>query len=231
MSVWQAVDNTAIPQWQRRHLQERLRSLQRSSNTATRKLEAREVRHTHAYMHARARYNRSVLVSHHALQAKAQAKALLEKNSVQDVLVSIVHTDSLSVRTRPPVPPPSMHRAVLTSDLLPSDRDEDGESAERRRSSESRHAARSPGAFWEGSVCLSGSQGNGRRWDCDAPPGVGGALSWSMSDWLTSPSHRAHHPSWLLIGPWLCVVTWVGVQGDPPWWPKEQEVAATSLRP
>uniref|UniRef100_A0A8C9X8P5 Alanine--tRNA ligase n=1 Tax=Sander lucioperca TaxID=283035 RepID=A0A8C9X8P5_SANLU len=38
-----AVDNTAIPQWQRRELQSRLRSLQRTSNTAVRKLETREV--------------------------------------------------------------------------------------------------------------------------------------------------------------------------------------------
>lgn len=66
-----AVDNTAVPQWQRRHLQERLRTLQRSSNTAIRKLEARE--------------------------AKAQAQALLEKNSVKDVLVSVVDADSLSI--------------------------------------------------------------------------------------------------------------------------------------
>lgn len=53
------------------------------------------------------------MVSHHALQAKAQAQALLERNNVKDVLVSIVDADSLSVRTRPPTlhpsPPPTMH--------------------------------------------------------------------------------------------------------------------------
>uniref|UniRef100_A0A7N5ZV30 Alanine--tRNA ligase n=1 Tax=Anabas testudineus TaxID=64144 RepID=A0A7N5ZV30_ANATE len=38
-----AVDNTPIPQWQRRDLQSRLRTLQRTSNTAVRKLETREV--------------------------------------------------------------------------------------------------------------------------------------------------------------------------------------------
>lgn len=38
--------------------------------------------------------------------------------------------------------------------------DEDGEPAELRLSSQSRDAARSPEAFWEGSVCLPGSQGN-----------------------------------------------------------------------
>ncbi|KAK5936383.1 hypothetical protein CgunFtcFv8_027751 [Champsocephalus gunnari] len=37
-----AVDNTPIPQWQRRDLQGRLKALQRSSNTSVRKLEARE---------------------------------------------------------------------------------------------------------------------------------------------------------------------------------------------
>uniref|UniRef100_A0A7N8YF50 Alanine--tRNA ligase n=1 Tax=Mastacembelus armatus TaxID=205130 RepID=A0A7N8YF50_9TELE len=38
-----AVDNTPIPQWQRRELQGRLKALQRTSNTGVRKLEAREV--------------------------------------------------------------------------------------------------------------------------------------------------------------------------------------------
>ncbi|KAK5898602.1 hypothetical protein CesoFtcFv8_008163 [Champsocephalus esox] len=37
-----AVDNTPIPQWQRRDLQGRLKALQRSSNTSVRKLEASE---------------------------------------------------------------------------------------------------------------------------------------------------------------------------------------------
>lgn len=44
--VCQAVDNTSIPQWQRRDLQSRLRALQRTSNTCVRKLETRQVRHT-----------------------------------------------------------------------------------------------------------------------------------------------------------------------------------------
>lgn len=38
--------------------------------------------------------------------------------------------------------------------------DEDGEPAERRLSSQSRDAARSPEAFGEAAVCLPGSQGN-----------------------------------------------------------------------
>ena len=44
--VCQAVDNTPIPQWQRRELQIHLRALQRSSNTMVRKLETREVNKT-----------------------------------------------------------------------------------------------------------------------------------------------------------------------------------------
>ncbi|KAI3352697.1 hypothetical protein L3Q82_020186, partial [Scortum barcoo] len=64
-----AVDNTPIPQWQRRELQARLKALQRSSNTTVRKLETRERR----------------------------ARALLEKNSVKDVQVDSVETDSLSI--------------------------------------------------------------------------------------------------------------------------------------
>ncbi|KAF1394456.1 hypothetical protein PFLUV_G00000490 [Perca fluviatilis] len=66
-----AVDNTAIPQWQRRELQSRLRSLQRTSNTAVRKLETRE--------------------------AAVRAQTLLEKNGRKDVHVDTVETDSLSV--------------------------------------------------------------------------------------------------------------------------------------
>ncbi|XP_028269814.1 alanine--tRNA ligase, mitochondrial [Parambassis ranga] len=66
-----AVDNTPIPQWQRRELQGRLRALQRSSNTAVRKLETRE--------------------------AAVRAQDLLKKNSRKDVLVDLVETDSLSV--------------------------------------------------------------------------------------------------------------------------------------
>lgn len=38
--------------------------------------------------------------------------------------------------------------------------DEDCEPAELHCSSQSRDAARSPEAFWQGFVCLSGSQGN-----------------------------------------------------------------------
>ncbi|XP_026215082.1 alanine--tRNA ligase, mitochondrial isoform X2 [Anabas testudineus] len=66
-----AVDNTPIPQWQRRDLQSRLRTLQRTSNTAVRKLETRE--------------------------AAVRAQALLEKNGRKDVLVDSVDTDSPSV--------------------------------------------------------------------------------------------------------------------------------------
>ncbi|XP_059186184.1 alanine--tRNA ligase, mitochondrial [Centropristis striata] len=66
-----AVDNTPIPQWQRRELQGRLRALQRTSNTAVRKLEARE--------------------------ASVMAAALLQRSGVKDLQVDVVETDSLSV--------------------------------------------------------------------------------------------------------------------------------------
>ncbi|XP_076584843.1 alanine--tRNA ligase, mitochondrial [Chaetodon auriga] len=66
-----AVDNTPIPQWQRRELQSQLRALQRSSNTTVRKLETRE--------------------------AAVRAQALLEKNGGKDLLVDSVETDSLSI--------------------------------------------------------------------------------------------------------------------------------------
>ncbi|XP_026179689.1 alanine--tRNA ligase, mitochondrial isoform X3 [Mastacembelus armatus] len=66
-----AVDNTPIPQWQRRELQGRLKALQRTSNTGVRKLEARE--------------------------AAVRAQAVLEKNGRREVLVDCVDTDSLSV--------------------------------------------------------------------------------------------------------------------------------------
>ncbi|XP_040891471.1 alanine--tRNA ligase, mitochondrial [Toxotes jaculatrix] len=66
-----AVDNTPIPQWQRRELQSRLKALQRVSNTTVRKLETRE--------------------------AAGRARALLEKNGIKDLLVDSVETDSLSV--------------------------------------------------------------------------------------------------------------------------------------
>lgn len=66
-----AVDNTPIPQWQRRELQSQLRLLQRTSNTCVRKLETRE--------------------------AVARAQALLEKNGRKDLQVDTVDTDSLSI--------------------------------------------------------------------------------------------------------------------------------------
>uniref|UniRef100_A0A671TFM2 Alanine--tRNA ligase n=1 Tax=Sparus aurata TaxID=8175 RepID=A0A671TFM2_SPAAU len=66
-----AVDNTPIPQWQRRELQIHLRAMQRNSNTTVRKLETRE--------------------------AAARAQALLEKNGRKDLQVDAVETDSLSV--------------------------------------------------------------------------------------------------------------------------------------
>lgn len=92
---------------------------------------------------------------------------------------------------------------VLTSDLFLSDCDEDGESAERCCSSHSRHAACSPGAFWEGSVCLSGSQGNvshvtvtslgggvvvKRLIGCLLPPQDSPSLS--ASDWAVAVCHH-----------------------------------------
>ncbi|XP_041640668.1 alanine--tRNA ligase, mitochondrial [Cheilinus undulatus] len=66
-----AVDNTPIPQWQRRELQSHLKALQRTSNTIVRKLETRE--------------------------AAGKAQALLEKNDRKELLVDSVETDSLSV--------------------------------------------------------------------------------------------------------------------------------------
>nr|XP_046233828.1 alanine--tRNA ligase, mitochondrial isoform X2 [Scatophagus argus] len=66
-----AVDNTPIPQWQRRELQSRLKALQRTSNTNVRKLETRE--------------------------AAVRAQALLEKNGNKDLQVDSVETDSLSI--------------------------------------------------------------------------------------------------------------------------------------
>ncbi|CAK6983860.1 alanine--tRNA ligase%2C mitochondrial isoform X4 [Scomber scombrus] len=69
--VSDAVDNTAVPQWQRRELQTRLKTLQRSSNTAVRKLESRE--------------------------AAARAQTLLETHGKKQLLVDSVETDSESV--------------------------------------------------------------------------------------------------------------------------------------
>ncbi|KAM7008782.1 alanine--tRNA ligase, mitochondrial [Tautogolabrus adspersus] len=66
-----AVDNTPIPQWQRRELQSRLKTLQRTSNTIIRKLESKE--------------------------AVGKAQALLERNGRKELLVDSVETDSLSV--------------------------------------------------------------------------------------------------------------------------------------
>ncbi|XP_069578112.1 alanine--tRNA ligase, mitochondrial [Brachyistius frenatus] len=66
-----AVDNTPIPQWQRRELQGRLRALQRTSNTAVRKMETAE--------------------------AAVTAQTLLQKTERKQLLVDSVETDSLSV--------------------------------------------------------------------------------------------------------------------------------------
>uniref|UniRef100_A0A1A8I0L1 Alanine--tRNA ligase n=2 Tax=Nothobranchius kuhntae TaxID=321403 RepID=A0A1A8I0L1_NOTKU len=66
-----AVDNASMPQWQRRELQGRLRTILRTTNTLIRKLEARE--------------------------AGKKAQGLLEKNNIKDLLVDSVDTDSLSV--------------------------------------------------------------------------------------------------------------------------------------
>ncbi|XP_029950412.1 alanine--tRNA ligase, mitochondrial [Salarias fasciatus] len=67
-----AVDNTPIPQWQRKELQARLKALQRSANTRLRKLEAKE--------------------------AAVKAQEVLEKREkLKDVFVDHVETDSLSV--------------------------------------------------------------------------------------------------------------------------------------
>ncbi|KAK7127006.1 hypothetical protein R3I94_018248 [Phoxinus phoxinus] len=65
------VDNTPIPQWQRRELQTRLKAMQKSSNTAIRKLEITE--------------------------AALKAKELLDKHSNTTVLVDLIQTDSISV--------------------------------------------------------------------------------------------------------------------------------------
>ncbi|XP_053194449.1 alanine--tRNA ligase, mitochondrial isoform X2 [Scomber japonicus] len=69
--VSDAVDNTAVPQWQRRELQNRLKTLQRTSNTAVRKLENRE--------------------------AAARAQSLLEKHGEKLLVVDSVETESESV--------------------------------------------------------------------------------------------------------------------------------------
>ncbi|KAL6111253.1 aars2 [Pungitius sinensis] len=66
-----AVDNTPLPQWQRSDLQGRLKALQRTSNTAVRKLEARE--------------------------AALIAQRLLEKAGRKALQVDSVETDSLSI--------------------------------------------------------------------------------------------------------------------------------------
>lgn len=63
--------------------------------------------------------------------------------------------------------------------------DEDCEPAECRLSSQSRDAARSPEAFWEGSVCLSGSQG---KHDMSVSDIRGGGVLFDVSDHLSSPS-------------------------------------------
>ncbi|KAM6940032.1 alanine--tRNA ligase, mitochondrial [Xenentodon cancila] len=66
-----AVDNTPLPQWQRRELQIHLRVLLRTSNTSIRKLETRE--------------------------AADRAQVLLQKNGRKELLVDAVEADSLSV--------------------------------------------------------------------------------------------------------------------------------------
>lgn len=67
-----AVDNTPIPQWQRRDLQAQLKALQRNANTRLRKLETKE--------------------------AAAKAQEVLDKREeIKDVFVDHVDTDSLSV--------------------------------------------------------------------------------------------------------------------------------------
>uniref|UniRef100_A0A8C7XT24 alanine--tRNA ligase n=1 Tax=Oryzias sinensis TaxID=183150 RepID=A0A8C7XT24_9TELE len=66
-----AVDNTPIPQWQRRELQDRLKTLLRTSNSAIRKMELRE--------------------------AAQKAQAILEKNGRKALLVDFVEAESLSV--------------------------------------------------------------------------------------------------------------------------------------
>ncbi|XP_030627949.1 alanine--tRNA ligase, mitochondrial [Chanos chanos] len=66
-----AVENTPIPQWQRRELQTHLKALQRSTNTTIRKLETSE--------------------------AARKAEELLKKHADKTVVVDIVDTDSISV--------------------------------------------------------------------------------------------------------------------------------------
>ncbi|KAM3865330.1 alanine--tRNA ligase, mitochondrial [Diretmus argenteus] len=66
-----AVDNTPIPQWQRRELQSRLKALQRTTNTAVRKLETKE--------------------------AAVKAQTLLERNRQKMLVVDTVDADSLSI--------------------------------------------------------------------------------------------------------------------------------------
>ncbi|CAL8389970.1 unnamed protein product [Arctogadus glacialis] len=66
-----AVDSTPVPQWQRRELQAQLRSLQRTTNTALRKVESQE--------------------------AAVRAEELLQQKGEQTVLVERVEADSLSV--------------------------------------------------------------------------------------------------------------------------------------
>lgn len=65
------VDITAIPQWQRRELQTRLKAMQKTSNNTIRKLEIKE--------------------------AAMKAKELLVKHSNKPVVVDLIHTDSISV--------------------------------------------------------------------------------------------------------------------------------------
>lgn len=91
-------------------------------------------------------------------QAALQAQALLQKSGRKDVHVDAVSTDSLSVSEAPIMHLADDITALITCGSPGSD--EDGESAERCCPWQSCDAAGAPGTFWEGSLCLSGSQGN-----------------------------------------------------------------------
>lgn len=97
------MDNATIPQWQRRELQSRLRTLQRSANTAVRKLEIREVTNIHTHTHVQRTF--LSVVSSYIIQAATSAQSLLEKNGSKDLQVDSVNTDSLSVSK-----PPTVHQ-------------------------------------------------------------------------------------------------------------------------
>ena len=75
------------------------------------------------------------------------------------------------------------HTAVYTCPDV-SGCNENGEPAEHLPAPESCDAARSSEAFWEGSVCLSGAQGN---YDSPVSDITGGRAVFEASDWLCSP--------------------------------------------